>query len=141
MLYLDTSVLTAYYCPERISRKVEKIILHTKQPAISDLTAVELASALSIKIRDKQLSVADGNKIIAQFHAQVEQGLLLWIPVEFQHYQIAKGWIAQFTTPLRTLDALHLAVASQHGLTLLTADVQLAESAGFLGVSAQLISE
>ena len=140
MLYLDTSVLVAHYCPERISRKVEKIILLTQQPAISYLTAVELVSALSKKIRDKTLTAADGNKIINRFHAHIEQGLLLWIPIEFQHYQIAKGWIAQFTTPLRTLDALHLAVASRQGLTLLTADVQLAESAKFLGVSGQLIS-
>ena len=140
MLYLDTSVLVAYYCPEQISRKVEKIILRTQQPAISYLTAVELVSALSRKIRDKTLTAADGNKIINRFHTQIEQGLLLWIPIEFQHYQIAKGWIAQFTTPLRTLDALHLAVASRQGLTLLTADVQLAESAKLLGVSGQLIS-
>jgi predicted nucleic acid-binding protein len=81
MLYLDTSVLVAYYCLEQISRKVEKIILRTQQPAISYLTAVELVSALSRKIRDKTLTVADGNKIINRFHTQIEQGLLLWIPI------------------------------------------------------------
>jgi len=139
MLYLDTSVLTAYYCPEPISATVEKIIIRSQQPAISYLTALELVSALSRKIRDKELPSADGNKIITQFHAHIEQRLFQWVAIEIQHYQTAKGWIAQFTTSLRTLDALHLAVTSSHNLTLVTADVQLAAAARHFGVSTKLI--
>jgi len=139
MLYLDTSVITAYYCPEPISALVEKLITRTQQPAISHLTALELVSALSRKIRDKELSSADGNKIMAQFHTHIEQHLLRWVAIESQHYQTAKGWVAQFTTSLRTLDALHLAVANSHNLTLVTADIQLAAAARHFGVCIKLI--
>ena len=38
------------------------------------------------------------------------------------HYHLAREWISRFTTPLRTLDALHLAVASQNNIRLVTAD-------------------
>ena len=47
---------------------------------------------------------------------------------------MAAGWIAQFSTPLRTLDGLHLAASCTAHLTLLTADIQLAQAAQFFGV-------
>jgi hypothetical protein len=63
MLYLDTSILVAYYSPEQGSERVEKVITKINQPAISYLTAVEMASAVSRKIREKNLSLVDGSKI------------------------------------------------------------------------------
>ena len=42
-------------------------------------------------------------------------------------FQKARDWFAQFTSPLRTLDGLHLAIAWTNGLTLLTADSLLAQ--------------
>ena len=65
MDYFDTSVLAAYYCPEPNSPAAEKIILHSENPAISDLTELELVSALSRKIREKSITREDGRKIIA----------------------------------------------------------------------------
>ena len=56
MYYLDTSVLVAYYCPESICERVEKLILSSKRPGTSFLTEVELASALSRNVREKNLS-------------------------------------------------------------------------------------
>ena len=55
------------------------------------------------------------------------------------HYHLAREWISRFTTPLRTLDALHLAVASQNNIRLVTADTALAASAQFLGVDILLL--
>jgi predicted nucleic acid-binding protein len=50
------------------------------------------------------------------------------------------NWIAEFNTPLRTLDALHLAIAAHNQAPLLTADVRLAESAKKLGIDVTFIS-
>jgi uncharacterized protein len=55
------------------------------------------------------------------------------------HYHLAREWISRFTTPLRTLDAKHLAVASQNNIRLVTADAALAASAQFLGVDILLL--
>ncbi|GAG95804.1 unnamed protein product, partial [marine sediment metagenome] len=52
MIYLDTSVLAAYYCPEEKSDAVEKIIVKNKPLRISPLNEVEFASALSKKVRE-----------------------------------------------------------------------------------------
>jgi len=47
--------------------------------------------------------------------------------------------LAQFAIPLRTLDALHLAIAAQNNLELVTADKQLSQSARKLGVRTRLL--
>jgi len=140
MIYLDTSVIAAYYCPEPNSSIVEKIILQTKHPAISDLTELELASAVSRKIREKNLSRDDGVKIISLFRSHVAQGMFERLSVQSEHFQIAAAWVSRFTTSLRTLDALHLAVAGTHNATALTADIQLAKAARHFGISAKLVS-
>ncbi len=135
MYYLDTSVLAPYYCPEPLSDKVEKIVISVDRPCISSLSEVELASAISRKIREKNLYLEDGNKIFNQFQTHLKESLFRLISVEDRHYQTAKNWILQFAVPLKTLDALHLAVAAGGELTLLTADRQLDISAKYFGIN------
>ena len=135
MYYLDTSVLAPYYCPEPLSDKVEKIVISADRPCISSLSEVELASAISRKIREKNLSLEDGNKIFNQFQTHLKESLFRLISVEDRHYQTAKNWILQFAVPLKTLDALILAVAAEGELTLLTADRQLDISAKYFGIN------
>ncbi len=135
MYYLDTSVLAPYYCPEPLSDKVEKIVISADRPCISSLSEVELASAISRKIKEKNLSPEDGNKIFNQFQTHLKESLFRLISVEDRHYRTAKNWILQFAVPLKTLDALHLAVAAEGELTLLTADRQLDISAKYFGIN------
>ena len=139
MDYFDTSVLAAYYCPEPNSPAAEKIILHSENPAVSDLTELELASALSRKIREKSITREDGGKIIALFQSHVSQGLFQKILVEQEHFQIARAWIAQFTTPLRTLAALHLAIANTQKALFFTSDLQLVKAARHFAISVKLV--
>ncbi len=134
MVYIDTSVLVAYYCPEPISEQIENILINMSKPAISPLTEVELASAISRKIREKGLTQGDGNKIIYQFNTHIEQKSYTYLPLQSIHYITAKDWITQFNTPLRTIDALHLAIAVKNKIPVLTADIKFAESARILGV-------
>jgi predicted nucleic acid-binding protein len=47
------------------------------------------------------------------------------IAVQRRHYEAARDWRARFTTPLRALDALHLAMADAEGLRLATTDRDL----------------
>ncbi len=134
MCYLDTSVLAAYYCPEPLSEKVEKLIISADRPCISSLTELELASAISRKIRENNISPEDGNKIFNQFQTHLKESFLRLIPVDDRHYQTAKNWILQFAVPLKTLDAIHLAIAAEGDFALLTADKQLDSSAKYFGI-------
>jgi uncharacterized protein len=140
MIYIDTSILVAYYCPEKISDKVEKILVETSNPAISQLTEVELTSALARKIREKALSQKDAKAVLSIFRTHIDDMSYVYLPIQPKHFSTAMNWIAEFNTPLRTLDALHLAIAAQNKAPLLTADIKFSESAKTLGVEATLIS-
>ena len=139
MAYLDTSVLVAYYCPEALSEAAEKMILDDRQPAVSALTEVELVSALARKIRERELSRENANHVLTEFQSHLNRFLFKRIPLDLDHYSVAFNWLAQFAVPLRTLDALHLAVAAQNNLELITADQRLLQSARKLGVRTRLL--
>ena len=139
MIYIDTSVLVAYYCPEKISDQVEKILVEASNPSISQLTEVELTSALARKIRENALSQKDAKAILTIFRTHIDDKSYEYLPIKPKHFSTAMKWIAEFNTPLRTLDALHLAIAAQNKAPLLTADIKFAESAKTLGVEVTLI--
>lgn len=94
---------------------------------------------LARKVRVKELRRTDGNRIAAQFLSHVEGGLYARASVERKHYELARRWLAGFTTTLRTLDAMHLAVAAADALRMVTADEELARSARTLGVPVTLV--
>jgi uncharacterized protein len=139
MVYLDTSVIVAYYCPETFSRQVQDLLRKQIKPALSLLTEVEFALAVAKKVRSNELSSVDGNRILAKFVSHVDAGLFRVIAVENHHWQLARSWISLFSTPLRTLDALHLAIVSDKELQLVTSDKSFFQSAGMLDIDALLI--
>jgi predicted nucleic acid-binding protein len=59
--------------------------------------------------------------------------------VQQHHYRLARDWIGLFKTELKTLDALHLAIASAEGLSIVTADEGLSKSAKALGADFMLL--
>jgi predicted nucleic acid-binding protein len=134
MIYLDTSVLAAYYCPEEKSDAVEKIIVKNKPLMISLLNEVEFASALSRKVREGALPESDAGKILSLFELHISQGVFKSFAVKHEHYHIAKTWIKEFKTSLRTLDALHLAFAYKLSLPIFTTDTALVKSAEHFGI-------
>jgi len=139
MLYVDTSLLAAYYCPEVLSEKAE-IFLTTHSPlAISNLTELEMFSALSRKVRGKELNRAAASRISAKFLSHLDGRFYTCFSVQTQHVRLAHDWIGQFNTDLKSLDAIHLAVASLEGLSLVTADRNLAGSAKILAMDVVLI--
>jgi hypothetical protein len=140
MAYLDTSVVVAYYYPEALSLQAQDVLRQQAIPALSFLTEVEFASAVAKKVRQDELSRVDGNRILAKFTSHVDAGLYRMITVKKHHWQLAKGWISLMTTPLRTLDALHLAIASSEDLQLITMDRQLAKAAELLDLDVVLVA-
>jgi uncharacterized protein len=137
--YLDTSVLVAYYCPEPLSERVEEFIITHDRPGISFLTDVEFCSALSRKIREGGLNQRDGGRILAKFYTHQDNHLYRNLAVESHHFRLARDWMALFNTSLKTLDAIHLAVASSQGLIFVTADQSLTKSAKALGLEVLLL--
>ncbi len=137
--YVDTSVLAACYLPEPKSAAANRLVASLDGPAISSLTEVELCSVLSRRVRERELSPEDGGRVLALFRTHVEGGFFRWLPLGRREFEQAREWLALFSTPLRTLDALHLAVVVSNGLALLTADRALARAARRLGATVTVV--
>ena len=140
MHYLDTNLLVAFYLPEAMSPKVQELLAGLGTAAISALTEVEFHSAIARRVRMNELTPDDALDVLSQFKVHVDDSLYRMVAVEQRDYGLARDWLATFHTPLRTLDALHLAIAHSNGLTFITADQVLAACAGHFGVKHRLIS-
>jgi uncharacterized protein len=134
MNYIDTSVLVAYYWPEKLSSAAQAEICRTANPSISPLTIVEFTSALAFKIRINEMDEAMARRILSLFHAHCSNRIYRVVSIEAREYSLACEWLETFQTSLRALDALHLAVAYGNSLRLITSDKILAESAKRLKV-------
>lgn len=139
MAYLDTSLLVAYYCPEPLSARAQSELTLLDSPAISRLVEVEFYSAVALKIRTRTLDAGAANRIVSLFEVHLVGNYYRLVTLENCEYALAREWIGRFTTPLRTLDALHLACAFAHDRTLFTTDRGLAQSASVLGVDHRLV--
>ena len=71
MMYIDTSVLAAYYCPESLSRRVQVRLDQLDAPVISPLVELELHSALALKVRNRELVEADAGRILSVFQVHL----------------------------------------------------------------------
>jgi uncharacterized protein len=140
LIYLDTSIIIPAYCREPLSDRVDELLRQATDLAISNLTEVELYSALSRKVRQRELTLDEAQQISIDFQIDLDSGIYQRLSVEAIHYQLAREWISQFNTVLRTLNALHLAIENGYEIPVVTGDVGLAQSGRSLGLAVELIS-
>lgn len=129
----------AYYCPEPLSARADRLLSAQREPTISGLTEVEFASALARKTRLRAISRNDADRILARFDAHLQAHLYRRVTVERRHFDLAFRWLAERRAPLRALDALHLASAAAHELEIVTADAPMARAARVLGIRVKLL--
>jgi len=136
--YWDTSALIPYYLPEEWSDRIQALLLGG-EAAISPLVEVEFFSVLARRVRAEELSRRDARRVAERFLGHVKEGAYRYLPLEVIHYKVASQWLRRFDLPLRAPDALHLAVASQGGIPIVTLDRQMARAAEALGVEVRLL--
>jgi uncharacterized protein len=134
MVYLDTNVLTALLCPEPETGAVLGWLAASDDLELvsSPLCRTELASALAIKERTKQLSkkqvaLATQKGLAVLASTRCEQ-------VETSDFDDAAALCSQVGTNLRAADALHLSLAKRVGCTsFATMDIVIRKAAPKLG--------
>ncbi len=137
--FLDTSVITAYYCPEARSTRVQRLLTRTDRPVISPLVEVEFYCVIARKVRSGEINKSACQRIFTEFKRHVAESRFEVIPIEASEYALAQRCIEDLSTPLRAVDALHLATASTHNIVLVTADRDLAMAAKRFGFKYKLI--
>lgn len=111
---------------------------HAK-PSVSWLTGIEIMSALSRKVRGRELVRRDAERIATLYREHVSQDCYNLIPLDGADIEWAADHIARFDNSLRTLDALHLAIAKRESLVLATSDRGLADAAKDLGMKVMFV--
>jgi predicted nucleic acid-binding protein len=117
MLYLDTSVLVPLFVPEPASVGVRRWLERQASEllAVSDWTLTEFASALGIKVREKQLQPDQARKAVALLEKLAADSLRVFTPSRADFHRAA-SYLLQHRLGLRAGDALHLAVAEGEGI-------------------------
>ncbi|MCS3642186.1 putative nucleic acid-binding protein [Salinibacter ruber] len=116
------------YYAESLIERAEERLRALRPPVLSWLTDVEMHSALAKKVRRGELAEEDAERVQDLFRTHVSHVLYEVAATEHGDFVQARQWIARMDTALRTLDALHLAVAHRQGLEVLTADEGLADA-------------
>ena len=140
LLYVDTSVLVAALTNESRTGEVQDWLAArpADELAISDWVITEFSSALSIKLRTGQLRPPDRADALSVFAELVEASFHV-LPITRLDFRTAARFADQHTTGLRAGDALHLAVAANHGARIRALDRTLVSAAQTLGVSAEAV--
>ena len=137
IIYFDTGALAKWYINEAKSEDVEQYIREQGPVSISDLTVVEMRCLLARRRREKSIDAKMETEIFATFQEDIREKFLIC-------HQSPEGWAAGAVNllsvlsdiPLRTLDALHLAIAKDLTADILaTADNIMASGAKAMGIS------
>ncbi|MGH8541358.1 MAG: type II toxin-antitoxin system VapC family toxin [Stenotrophobium sp.] len=117
MLYLDTSVLVPLFVQEPESAAVRAWfeVNAAKTLVISDWTLTEFASAMGIKVREKELKPDQARTACALMDKLATGSFKVLTPARGDYSKAAER-LGQHALGLRAGDALHLAIAENEGV-------------------------
>jgi len=135
MHYVDTSVIVAALTIEERTPAAQAWLYGRAAPEllISDWVITEFSSALSLKLRTRQIDMDGRSTAQSSFNRFLSESLAL-VTVTPGQFRTAARFAEHQDLGLRAGDALHLAIASEYGATLCSLDRRLVEAGPALGV-------
>lgn len=137
--YFDTGILLKLYTGEKESESVERFV-HSRgeRLSVTDLHIPEAVSALKLKVFRKECREEEAEAGIALIMEDLKCGILQIVEVDWNHaWRECRLLSDQFasTSGVRTLDALHVAVARLSGAKeFVTSDSRQAKLARAIGL-------
>jgi predicted nucleic acid-binding protein len=136
VIYVDTSVVVPMFVREPGSAAVLAWLESASDAlASSDWIVTEFASALSIKVRGREIAPRQARDVLRDFDVFCRGGLSLASVSRTASREAAK-LAGDLGRQLRTADALHLAMAREMGVSAIaTADAALVRGAEGVGLA------
>jgi predicted nucleic acid-binding protein len=133
--YMDASILIALLSVEPFSERADAFVrVNPNALIISDFAGAEFASAIARRVRMREVTADEGRADLSGFDT--------WVAAAAQQVEITNADVATATTflrrldlPLRTPDAIHIAIVQRLGATLVTFDRRMAASARAIGAA------
>jgi predicted nucleic acid-binding protein len=116
MLYCDTSFLTPAFRRESSSNSIQRFLRQQEvgELAISHWVRVEFSSVVARDVRMGLMEKKTAIDLDVEFESAVERSFTVIVP-DKSDFDLAKRYLQQFDTGLRAGDAMHLAIATNHG--------------------------
>jgi uncharacterized protein len=135
MIYTDTSALLKRYLHEHASDDFDALFMSQGPLSTSRLGILEARCSLARRRRNRQIDKTTESKAAGELLNDIRDGALVLHTVSDTHYSAAYDLIETLaTTPLRSLDAIHLAIAQEvRASAFATADKIQADAAEALG--------
>lgn len=121
-IYVDSSALAKLYLPEAESERLDTFLRGRRGLMISELAITEVLSAVGRRKREKELRAKQANEIRDALLADADSGSFNRLDLSpAVHREAEHLLLTTDSVPLRTLDALHIALAlsgaARHVLT------------------------
>ena len=134
-LYLDACVLVSLFTQDSWSQRASTLLRqHIGEVCVSDFVSLEVTSAISRLVRMKLMEKAKAHIAFSRFDLWVARTPTYaeTIPTDIT---AAKAALRRLDLPLRSGDALNIAIADRIGASLATFDEKMAEAARVLGLT------
>ena len=133
-IYVDSSAVAKLYVPEAESDALDAFLRGRVGLAISELAVTEVLSAVARRKRERELSASHANRIRDALLTDVGSGSFARLDLTPAIHREAERLLLSTDAALRTLDALHLALAFSGRVNhVLTFDRRMAQAAAVLG--------
>lgn len=132
-LYLDASVLVALFTNDDLSDRATALLSPGATPVVSDFAAAEFASAIARLVRIRSFRAVAARTAFAAFDQWTTKAVRA--EVVPSDMSACSDLLRRLDLPLRTGDALNIAIARRLEATLATMDLQMAQSARALGLT------
>lgn len=132
-LYFDTSVIVPLFITDPLTERAETLIRTTWPVAmVSDYSEAEFASAVSRRVRIGDIGRDAAQIVFSQFDAWIARGTqkIEFVPADLS---TAASFVRRLDLPLKTGDAIQIAMTHRIGAILATFDRQMLQSAIALG--------
>lgn len=140
MYYLDTSVLVTMLTVEPETEAVGELVAAKKNLFISDWVITEFSSALSDKCRFGSLREEERLEALVAFARIVDTSIVV-LSVTRAMFAAAARLCDDPEIALRSGDALHLAIAREHHLAVITRDRVLTSAAATVGIATEFLRD
>ncbi|MGB6536799.1 MAG: type II toxin-antitoxin system VapC family toxin [Xanthobacteraceae bacterium] len=134
-IYFDVNVLVALFVADPLNDQADKAVRSLRDDVIvSNLSVAEFSAVIARRVRTRDLSGSEARTAFIQFDTWCAD-YSRTTEMESTDIATATVWMRRLDFPLRTPDALHIAIAQRTGCTLLTFDRTMARVARTLGLA------